>query len=116
MEIKTMIKKDTMMNFPVWQGNRTREAFLMHVTAVLDAIKKRGHFRDYDKAVLEYQEASEAIESARAGLTLLEDTARKASKEKRKKQKEKLKESEKTTEGKDVTPKKATAKAPVPGS
>ena len=38
MEIKTLIEKDTTMNFPVWQGNGTREAFLMHVTAVLDAI------------------------------------------------------------------------------
>ncbi len=46
MEIKTLIEKDTTMNFPVWQGNGTREAFLMHVTAVLDAIKKRGHFGD----------------------------------------------------------------------
>jgi hypothetical protein len=114
MEIKTTIEKDTTMNFPVWQGNGTCKAFLMHVTAVLDAIKKRGHFGDYyDKAALKYKEASKAIESARAGLTLLEDTAKKASKEKRKKQKEKLKESEKTTEGEAVTP-KATAKAPVP--
>ncbi len=46
MEIKTTIKKDTTLNFPVWQENRTREGFLMHVTAVLDAIKKRGHFED----------------------------------------------------------------------
>ncbi len=58
MEIKTTIEKDTMMNFPVWQENGTREAFLMHVTAVLDAIKKRGHFGDYDKAALKYKEAS----------------------------------------------------------
>jgi hypothetical protein len=39
LEIKTMIKKDTTLNFAVWQGNGTREAFLMHVTAVLDANK-----------------------------------------------------------------------------
>ncbi len=38
------------MNFPVWQENRTCKGFLMHVTAMLDAIKKRGHFEDYDKA------------------------------------------------------------------
>jgi hypothetical protein len=43
-EIKTTIKKDTTLNFPVWQENGTREGFLMHVTAMLDAIKKRGHF------------------------------------------------------------------------
>jgi hypothetical protein len=44
LKIKTTIKKDTTLNFPVWLENGTREAFLMHVTAVLDAIKKRGHF------------------------------------------------------------------------
>ena len=64
MEIKTTIEKDTTMNFPVWQGNGTRKAFLMHVTAVLDAIKKRGHFMDYNKAAFKYKEASKAIASA----------------------------------------------------
>ncbi len=43
MEIKRTIEKDTMLNFPVWQENGTRKGFLMHVTAVLNAIKKRGH-------------------------------------------------------------------------
>jgi hypothetical protein len=113
MEIKTTIEKDTTLNFPVWQENGTREGFLMHMQAVLDAIKKRGHFEDYDKAAWKYQEASEAIASARAGLSLLEETAKKASKEKKKKQKGKSKESEKTQEGDDVTP-KTPAKAPEP--
>jgi hypothetical protein len=40
MEIKTTLEKDTTLNFPVWQENGTREGFLMHVQAVLDAIKK----------------------------------------------------------------------------
>jgi hypothetical protein len=44
LEIKTTIKKDTTLNFPVWHKNGMWEAFLMHVTAVLDAIKKCGHF------------------------------------------------------------------------
>ncbi len=56
MEIKTTIEKDTMLNFSVWQENRTREAFLMHVTAVINVIKKRGHFYDYEKAVWKYKE------------------------------------------------------------
>jgi hypothetical protein len=73
MEIKTTIEKDTTMNFPIWQGNGTRKAFLMHVTTVLNAIKKRGHFGHYDKAALKYKEARKAIESAKAGLTLLEE-------------------------------------------
>ncbi len=85
MEIKTTIKKDTTLNFPVWQVNGTSEAFLMHVTAVLNAIKKRGHFLDYDKAAFKYKEASKAIASARAGLSQLEESAKKARKEKEKK-------------------------------
>ena len=46
LQIKTLLEKDTTLNFPVWHKNGTREAFLMHVMAVLDAIKKRGHFKD----------------------------------------------------------------------
>jgi hypothetical protein len=38
MEIKTTLEKNTTLNFAVWQENGTRKAFLMHVTAVLDAI------------------------------------------------------------------------------
>ncbi len=45
-QIKTLLEKDTTLNFPVWHKNGTQEAFLMHVTVVLDAIKKRGHFKD----------------------------------------------------------------------
>ncbi len=87
MEIKTTIEKDTTLNFPVWQENGTREGFLMHVTAVLDVIKKHGRFMDYDKAAFKYKEASEAIASATAGISLLEESEKKASKAK-KKQKE----------------------------
>jgi hypothetical protein len=50
MEIKTMLEKDTTLNFAVWQENGTCKAFLMHLTAVLDGIKKRGHLDDYEKA------------------------------------------------------------------
>ncbi len=46
LEIKMMIEKDTTLNLSVWQENGAREAFLMHVTAVLNAIKKRGHLDD----------------------------------------------------------------------
>ncbi len=37
LQIKTSLEKDTTLNFAVWQENGTREAFLMHVTGVLDA-------------------------------------------------------------------------------
>ncbi len=105
MEIKTTIEKDTTLNFSVWEENGTCKAFLMHVTAVINAIKKRSHFDDYEKAAWKYKEAKEAIESARAGLSLLEESVRKANKEKKKTK-------DKTKEGKNVAP----AKAPEPKS
>jgi hypothetical protein len=96
MEIKTTLEKDTTLNFAVWQENGTCEAFLMHVTAVLDAIKKRGHLDDYEKAAWQYEKSKEAVETARAGLLLLGEGVRKSRKEKKK-----------TKEGKKVAPVKA---------
>ncbi len=50
----------------------------MHVTVVLDAIKKRGHFYDYEKAEKVHKEARKAVESTRAGLALLDGTGTKS--------------------------------------
>jgi hypothetical protein len=61
LQIKTSSEKDITLNFPVWHKNGTQEAFLMHMTAVLDAIKKRGHFNDYDKAQKAHDEAKQAV-------------------------------------------------------
>ncbi len=85
LQIKTSLEKDTTLNFAVWQENGTREAFLMHVMAVLDAMKKRGHFSDYNKAQKAHEEAAKAAESAEAGLALLEGISKKTSKRKLKK-------------------------------
>jgi hypothetical protein len=74
LEIKTTIKKDTTLNIPVWHKNGTRKAFLMHVMVVLDVIKKRGHFLVNKKTEKAHNEARKAIESARAGLSLLDGT------------------------------------------
>jgi hypothetical protein len=84
LKIKTTIKKDTMLNFQVWCKNRTCEAFLMHMTAVLDAIKKCGHFYNYEKAAKDHKEYTNAIESARAALSLLNGTGAKAKKSRKK--------------------------------
>jgi hypothetical protein len=65
--IKTSLEKDTTLNFLVWHENGTREAFLMHVTVVLDAIKKRGHFKDYVKAEKAYDEAKQVLSWQRLG-------------------------------------------------
>jgi hypothetical protein len=75
LQIKTLLKKDTTLNFPVWHKNGTREAFLMHVTAVLDTMKKRGHFNNYDRAQKAYEEATKAAKLAEAGLALLKGTS-----------------------------------------
>jgi hypothetical protein len=89
MEIITTLEKDTTLNFPVWQENGTRKGFLMHVTAVLNAIKKGGHFMDYNKAAFKYKGASKAIASARAGLSLLEESEKKTSKRQKRSRKKK---------------------------
>jgi hypothetical protein len=65
--------------------------------AVSDAIKKRGHLDDYKKVAWKYGKAKEAVESARAGLSLLGESVRKSRKEKKQ-----------TKEGKKVAPAKAT--------
>ncbi len=64
----------------------------MHVTTVLNAIKKRGHLDDYKKAVWAYKKAKEAVESARAGLAVLEETGENVKKLSKKKTKEGKKE------------------------
>jgi hypothetical protein len=74
LQIKTSI--DTTLNFPMWYDNRTKQDFLMHVTAVLYVIKKRGHFKDYKNAQEAYVEENEAVKSAKAGLALLDGTSK----------------------------------------
>jgi hypothetical protein len=76
------------LNFPVWCKNGNRKAFLMHTTAVHDAIKKRGHFYNYQKAAKDLKESTKAVESARAALSLLDGTRAKAKKPRKKKTKE----------------------------
>jgi hypothetical protein len=75
LQIKTFLEKDTTLNFPVWHKNGTQEAFLMHMTVVLDAIKKHGHFKDSDKAQKAHDEAKKAVELAEVGLALLDGTS-----------------------------------------
>jgi hypothetical protein len=72
LQIKTLLEKDTTLNFQVWHKNETQESFLMHATAVLDAIKKCGTFKDCKKAQKAYVQAKKVVELAEAGLTLLD--------------------------------------------
>jgi hypothetical protein len=75
LQIKNSLEKDTTFNFLVWHENGAQEAFLMHVMAVPDAMKKCGHFKDYDRAQKAHDEAKKAAELAEAGLALLDGTS-----------------------------------------
>jgi hypothetical protein len=75
LQIKTLLEKDTTLNFPVWHKNDTQEACLMHLMAALDTIKNRGHFKDYEKAEKAYVEHKQVVELAKAGLALLDGTS-----------------------------------------
>jgi hypothetical protein len=44
----------------------------MHVGATLDAIKKRGHFKDYKEAQKLYVSQKEAVKQLQAALALLD--------------------------------------------
>jgi hypothetical protein len=59
LQIKTSIREDTTLSFSVWD-NGTKEAILIHVTATLEAIKKRGHIQAYEEAQALYVAKKEA--------------------------------------------------------
>ncbi len=67
----------------------------MHVTVVLDAMKKRGHFNNYNRAQKAYEEATKAAESAEAGLALLKGTSAGTTSKRKKKALAKAKEAAK---------------------
>jgi hypothetical protein len=89
LQFNMSIEKDTTLNFPLWYNNRTKEAFLMHVMVVLDAMKKHGHFKDYENAQKAYVEQKEAVKSAKAGLALLDGTSEGSGKSSKKSKKAK---------------------------
>jgi hypothetical protein len=86
----------------------------MHMTAVLDAIKKRGNFKDYKKDQKAYVEAMQVVEPAKAGLALHNGTSRGLKKNRKKKLLAKAKEANaKTPENKAET-KEAKGATEVP--
>jgi hypothetical protein len=95
----------------MWHKNGTRKAFLMHVTVVLDAIKKHGHFKDYDRAQKEYNATKKAIVAARAGLSLLNSTGARSKMHCKKKALAKAKEAAKEALAKAQDSKSETNKA-----
>jgi hypothetical protein len=111
LQIKTLLKNDTTLNFPVWHNDGTQEAFLMHVTVVLDAIKKCGTFKDYKKAKKTYVEAKRAVELVEAGLSLLDITSTGWKKNRKKKASAKAKEATREMEAKTQETKSDTKEA-----
>ncbi len=67
----------------------------MHVVAVLDAMKRHGHFKDYDRVQKAYEEDMKAAELAEAGLALLEGTSAGTTSKRKKKALAKAKEAAK---------------------
>ncbi len=111
LQIKTLLEKYTTLIFLVWHENGTRGAILMHVTVVLDAIKKCGHFKDYKKAQKAYVEAKQAVELAMAGLALLDRTSEGLRKNCKKKALAKAKEAAKEAKAKTPETKAETKEA-----
>jgi hypothetical protein len=67
--LKTTIGADAELCLPIWHCG-TRQAFLMHVSSALDAIKKRGTFKAYKEAHEAYVEQQDAAKEARANMHL----------------------------------------------
>jgi hypothetical protein len=117
--LKTMIGADVELRLPIWHC-RTREAFLMHLSFALNAIKKRGTFKAYKEAQGAYVEQHNVAKQAKANMNLFttptskgkkatKKGTEKASKEASgKNRSEKEKASQKTKEG------AAPSNAPAP--
>ncbi len=93
--LKTTIRDDAELRILIWHAGNC-EAFLMHVSTALDAIKKRGTFKAYKEACEAYVEQWEAAKQAKAALAILnaavsagEKTSKKTSKKSSKKASEK---------------------------
>jgi hypothetical protein len=109
--LKTTIVEDAELRLLIWHCG-TREAFLMHVSTALNAIKKQGTFKAYKEAQEAYVEQREVANQAKATLALLLTPTSKGKKASEKalvkKSSEKEKASQKTKES------AALADAPAP--
>jgi hypothetical protein len=80
--LKTTIRADAELHLPIWHC-RMREAFLMHVSSTLNAIKKWGTFKAYKGAHEAYVEQRKAAKEAKANMSLFTTTASKGKKAKK---------------------------------
>ncbi len=108
--LKTTIGEDAELCIPIWHTG-TCEAFLMHVSTALDAIKKQGTFKVYKEAIEAYVDQSEAVKQAKAALGLLRAPASKGKKTSKKTSKKSSKKASEKALKKD---KEGTASADAP--
>jgi hypothetical protein len=104
--LKTTIGKDVKLCIPIWHTGMC-EAFLMHVSRALDAIKKWGSFKAYKEAIKAYVEQHKAAKQAKAALALLATPASKGKKTSKK-------SSKKTSEKASKKDKEGAALADTP--
>jgi hypothetical protein len=74
--LKTTIWADAELCLPIWHCGM-REAFLVHVSSALNAIKKQGTFKAYKEGHQTYVEQKEAAKEAKANLQLFTTPASK---------------------------------------
>jgi hypothetical protein len=67
--LKTTIGVDAELRLPIWHCGM-REAFLMHVSSALDAIKKQGTFKAYNEAHEAHVEHRKVANQAKADMAL----------------------------------------------
>jgi hypothetical protein len=100
--LKTNIGEDAELPLPIWHFG-TRKTFLMHVSTVLNAIKKQGTFKAYKEACKAYVEQHKMVKQAKATLALLTAPTSKVEKDSEKASErncsEKEKASQKTNKG-----------------
>jgi hypothetical protein len=67
--VKITIGVDVELHLPIWHCGM-REAFLMHVSSALNAIKKQGTFKAFKEAHEAYVEQREVAKQAKSTLAL----------------------------------------------
>jgi hypothetical protein len=77
--LKTTIGADVELYLPIWHCG-TREAFLMHVSSALDAIRKWGTSKAYKETHEAYVEQREAVKEVKVNMQLFATAASKGKK------------------------------------
>jgi hypothetical protein len=113
--LKTTIGVGAELRLPIWHCGM-HEAFLMHVSSALNAIKKQGTFKAYKEAHEAYVEQKEVAKQVKAILALFTAPTSKDKKASKKaSEKEPVKKSsEKKKASKKIKKGTASAEAPAP--